>query len=184
MRALCYRMKCVAVILCVCAIIGLDYATCADDHSVFTDAVESADIKRTDDFVEIVKKISKGVPGATRVLVEFTASVGRIDPYLLPGPWSILGFDSAGILGSHIWMLYEDVCSQKILCVHTLMRSEQLGLLPRPRLYHAILNRGAGLDVNAELAAVRAKLPGFGGGGAADAEYLRFQDLSTVRDDL
>ena len=77
---------------------------------------------------------------------------------------SILQMDSLGIYGSRIWCLYKDVCGESIPKAIAMLRAYQMGQLAgvtKEALLHGIDNRGAGLNVDAAVAAVQKALPGF-----------------------
>lgn len=120
----------------------------------------SAGLDMMDDVYATIYKLSEGNPGAIRVITEMMKTTAEIDPYTL-SPLNLLSFDSYGILGSKIWMLYKDVCKEKIVCVHGVMRSLQLGLESSKNIYHAIENRGKGLDAESVLEKVKKRLPNF-----------------------
>jgi len=130
-------------------------------YSEFEKAKNSAGLDMTDTVRDFVLKMSGLNPGALSVLVEFANTSAEIDPDAM-FPFNMLGFDSYGILNSKIWMLYKDVCKQDITCVHAVMRSLQLGIEKEEKVYHAIENRGEGLDTAALLVAVQGYLPKFG----------------------
>lgn len=113
-----------------------------------------------DDLIGVTTKLAEGNPGALRVLLEILQDGQAIDPYGAPF-LAVLLFDTFGIYGCRIWMLYKDVCKQSVSRTIALIRSVQLGLLDEATLHSAIDNYGAGLDVAAVLAKVQERLPDF-----------------------
>lgn len=59
------------------------------------------------------------------------------------------------------------VCGQDIVKTHAVLRAQQLGLVSAAAVAHATDNRGAGIDVDALVAAVRERLPNFAPSNAA-----------------
>ena len=112
--------------------------------------------------VDALTKLSEGNPGAANVLMLFVQHNDNIDPDAVGG--GFLGtfmFDTLGIYGSRIWMLYKDVCNQDIVEVMVVLRGWQLGYLSKDVLDHAIDNRGQGLDKEELFAMVKKRLPAF-----------------------
>jgi hypothetical protein len=92
-------------------------------------------LNREDSVLDAIGKLSKGNPGATRVL---TKLLSECDSFV---EWSTIMvlLDELNIYGSEIWLLYKDVCECDIAKVITALRSCQLGLITHDELHDAIL---------------------------------------------
>ncbi len=114
--------------------------------------------------VDVFHAISEGNPGALRVCMELFERAASIDPdSVMGGLGALLNLDSRGIYGSRVWMFYKNVCGCDPAKLLALLRAVQLGLgLTDAALNHAIDNRGDGIDVDALVAAVKARLPRLG----------------------
>ena len=118
-------------------------------------------IKLHDSFQDIFVKMSDGNPGAVNVLMTIIQQGGGIDPTNMLGPLApILSLDSCAIYGSRIWMLWKDVCGQRLPEFLAVLRAWQLGILTRERLDASIDGREA-ICVETLLAQVRERLPNF-----------------------
>lgn len=106
--------------------------------------------------LDVIGKLSEGNPGAVRVLTEVYIRAKEIDPDVLDPLLTLCLFDSAGVYGCQVWMLYNDVCGGRIDLTLAVLRAWQLGMVPRAALLHAVENRGYGID----LASVRERLTG------------------------
>lgn len=114
------------------------------------DTVQSALIKMCD-----------GNPGGLNVLIEIMKVNGRVDPDdFMGGLGPILGLDMLGIYGSRIWILHKDVCGQDIVKTLTLLRANQLGILPEAEL-NRLIDSGESPDFSDILAKVQKELPNF-----------------------
>jgi len=96
------------------------------------------------------------------VCMQIMGKGAKIDPDAASPLLTLLSFDTLGIYGSRIWMLYKDVCKQDLTATLGMLRGWQLGFITKQQLIHAIDNYGDGLDVEAVLAQVRERLPDFG----------------------
>jgi hypothetical protein len=114
---------------------------------------------------DAIMAVSEGNPGAASVCCQALTHGKVIDPDSAFGGFGlILFFDSCGIYGSRIWMLYKDVCKGHLGTVFAIDRGYQLGQLAgagTAAINHAIDNYGEGLDLTAIVAAVQAELPNF-----------------------
>jgi hypothetical protein len=120
-------------------------------------------IQLEDSFLDIITKLSEGNPGALTVLITTFKENPTIDPDdAFENIGAILSFDSYGIYGSRIWMLFKDVCHQNIILMLACLRAVQLGLLSESVLQYAIDNYGQGLIPEDVLKQVQTKLPRFG----------------------
>jgi hypothetical protein len=113
---------------------------------------------------DVIYKLSDGLPGAIRVLMEIMHETESIDPDNMLGPVGVLCYlDSLGIYGSRIWMLYKDVCGQDLVKTLAMIRACQLGIISADALDLAIDGQH-NLDADTVLAQVREQLPEFGNG--------------------
>ncbi len=114
---------------------------------------------------QMIIAMCDGNPGAMNVLISIMKQGGQVDPDdAFQGLGTIMTMDTLGIYGHRIWGLYKDVCGQDLAKTIAMTRAHQLGQLAgvtKEKLLHAIDNRGAGLDVDAAVAAVKERLPNF-----------------------
>lgn len=119
-------------------------------------------IEITDSPMSMMTKLAEGNPGATNVLIQLFKESAKIDPDSTFQELSGLFFlDIYGIYGHRIWMFYKDVCSNNLVYMEAIMRAVQMGLMNEHKMYHAIDNRGDGIDLEDTLKKVREKLPDF-----------------------
>jgi len=119
-------------------------------------------IQGTDNGMDIIVKLSEGNPGAVRVCIEAMQHDPEIDPIgALGGLAPMLALDTIGIYESRIWMLYKDVCGERLPYFLAMLRGWQLGFLPEATLNAAIDNYGRGLDIDAIAAKVCERIPEF-----------------------
>lgn len=117
-----------------------------------------------DTTMDIYMKLSEGNPGAVSVLAQVTKGYTKIDPdSALASLSPLLSFDSHGIYGSKIWLLWKDVCGQCEVKLATLFRASQLGIMRHDLIHKAVQNEMAlgtfdFADLNAK---VREQLPDF-----------------------
>lgn len=119
-------------------------------------------IKLEDTGMSAVLKLSENIPGAIKVCAEILNNGKEIDPDgALGGVGILLMFDTFGIYGSRIWMLYKDVCKQDLVKTIAMLRAVQLGILNEEKLQCAISNYGKGIDIDDLHKKVRQRLPRF-----------------------
>jgi hypothetical protein len=112
--------------------------------------------------MDVVTKLAEGNPGAVTVMMEILQQQDEIDPDIAGmGVLGLLLFDTLGIYGSRIWMLYKDVCDSDISQVLCLLRGWQLGYLSDTEVNSAIDNDGKGIDKKEVFAKVQKRLPRF-----------------------
>ncbi len=140
-------------------------------------------IKATDTARDVFLKLSEETPnggafnpGGLNVCMQIMEKGAKIDPDCPFPLLALLSFDTLGIYGSRIWMLYKDVCKQDLTATLGMLRGHQLGFITKQDLNHAIDNYGDGLDVEAVLEQVRERLPEFGRTEEATADE---QDSAT-----
>ena len=114
---------------------------------------------------DIIIAMSAGNPGAINTCCLIINSGAKIDPdSALGGFGNLMDLDMLEIYGEKIYKLWDHVCNRDIVKVITVLRAYQLGQLAgvdAPAIYHAIDHHGAGLDLEAIVAAVKARLPNF-----------------------
>ncbi len=118
-------------------------------------------IQLTDTTQDVVVKLSDGNPGCMNVCVKILRDSAKIDPQSAGPLFTLLTFDTLGIYGSRVWMLYKDVCKENLTDTLGVMRGFQLGIITAPQLNHAIDNYGDGLDVKDVVTQVRERLSEF-----------------------
>lgn len=129
----------------------------------------TAIIKERDTLQEIVVKLSKGNPGAVRVLCEMLKETAFIDPDSLLGALTcLLQLDMMGIYGDGIWLLYKDICGEDLVKTIAVVRASQLGFIHPDKVVEAINCHRVAQPQAAEiypddlLAKVQERLPAFG----------------------
>lgn len=119
-------------------------------------------IEGSDNVMSMVMKLSEGNPGAMTVCMSAFKNAHAIDPIgALGGLAPMLAMDTLGIYGSRIWMLYKDVCGERLPYFLAMLRGWQLGYLAEAALHHAIDNCGEGIDVDAIAAKVCERISEF-----------------------
>lgn len=120
-------------------------------------------ITLSDTPMSAIMSLAEGNPGALTVLMRTMQEGGKIDPDAGYGEpfFIILSFDSLGLYGPKIWMLYKDVCKENLSKTLAMLRAWQLGFTTSEQVHHACDNHGAGLDVDALCARVKERLPNF-----------------------
>lgn len=119
-------------------------------------------IKLTDSMPEVMLKMSEGNPGALSVCMQVLTQGEKIDPdNMLKGLGVILSMDTLGLYGTAIWMLYKDVCQQNLRHMLAVLRGNQLGIVSKAQVMHAVQNRGEGLEVADVCQKVKERLPNF-----------------------
>jgi len=106
-------------------------------------------------------KMSEGNPGAASVLAMIIKESKVVDPDSVDGMMTVLHLDDLEVYGPRIWMLYKDVCGQRIEKTLGILRAHQLGFLGKGKLIHAIDNMGEGIDLEELLTKVKKELPKF-----------------------
>lgn len=122
-------------------------------------------IELTDSILDIVMKMSEGIPGAVTVLAQMIKDGAAIDPdSFMGGLSSVLLLDTWNIYGSDIWVLYKDVCQQNLTRTLGIIRAAQLGFLPSETLkeWAAGSSVPGQLLVDGYIADVCERLPAFG----------------------
>lgn len=92
-------------------------------------------IKGKESMMEVFTKMSEGNPGAVTTMMEIWEKSPTIDPdNLLGGLGPILAFDTYGIYGTDIYILWNDQCDRNTRELLMLMRATQLGFFSEARL--------------------------------------------------
>ncbi len=119
-------------------------------------------IEGSDNVMSMIMKLSEGNPGALTVCMSAFQNAYEIDPIgALGGLAPMLALDTLGIYGPRIWMLYKDVCGERLPYFLAMLRGWQLGLLLETTLNTAIDNYGKGIDVDSIAAKVCERIPEF-----------------------
>ena len=120
-------------------------------------------IELTDSVMDAIMKLSEGNPGAMTVCIELLEKGGKIDPdSALGGFGELLSLDTLGIYGSHIWMLFKDVCKENLIHTVGILRGHQLGYLKDSEIHHAIQHAGEGIKPDEIVERIQKRLPKFG----------------------
>ena len=110
----------------------------------------------------MLKKMSEGNPGGLRVCMDILTHTPKFDPTnAIGGIGPILLLDTLGIYGSRIWMLYKDVCGERLPYCLATIRGFQLGIVSKADLNYAIDNYGDGINVEEIAAKVCERIPEF-----------------------
>lgn len=123
-------------------------------------------IELTDNLMDIALGMAEGNPGAISVIMNLIKQNEAVDPDSAFGPYSsLLSLDSMGIYGSHIWVLFKDVCSQDTVWLIGLLRARQLGFISEKELIEAANYEGyrarVEIDVPGLVQKVCERLPNF-----------------------
>ena len=111
---------------------------------------------------EVLIKMAEGNPGGLTLMMKIMQFGGEIDPDgALGGFGAVLSFDTLGIYGSRIWMLYKDVCDSNLSLTLAVIRAHQLGYISQQDIDRAIDNYGEGLNLDDIKTKVSERLPNF-----------------------
>ncbi len=113
--------------------------------------------------------MSDGNPGALNVLIAMGTQVPVIDPANVFAQLAgMMLLDGAGIYGSRIYLLHNDLCDRSMVKVVTILRCIQMGLIPREGVYEWLdqCDTGPTPSINFEsyYSALKVKLPDFNPG--------------------
>lgn len=110
-------------------------------------------------------------PGALTACMALVERGGIIDPDdAMGGLANLLDLDNLNIWDERIYLLWNDVCGRDLAKMIAVLRAYQLGQLAgatKEAIDHAIDHRGAGLDMDAIMAAIKERLPNFNPATAA-----------------
>jgi hypothetical protein len=126
-------------------------------------------VELTDTPPSMMAKMADGNIGALTVMLALWKDTHTIDPQsALEGLGPILALDDMGIYGSHIWILYKDICGQDLRNLIGVLRARNLGHCSGNDILQAIATRESSnrrgeitLDVPALVAKVVADLTEF-----------------------
>jgi len=113
--------------------------------------------------LDVIKAMGGGNPGALRACMELLSKGKEVDPDAVPdgGLNSLLILDELRIYEERIYMLWNDVCERDVGKMIAVLCAHQLGVVDTNTLNHAIDNRGAGINLDAVVKAVKSRLPNF-----------------------
>lgn len=104
--------------------------------------------------------MSGGNPGAIQVILESVRVGHEVDPEGM-GAWGfVLNLDELEVYDNLIWRLYKSLCGEDIAKSMALVRSVQMGVLPREKFQEA-LDKKTTLDIDEVLRGLRERLPSF-----------------------
>lgn len=119
-------------------------------------------ISLDDSIEQIVTKLSDGNPGSISVIVQLLKGEAAIDPdTAVPGLGTLFYFDSFGIYGSDIWVLFKDVCGGKLVNLVALFRGFQLGLVNRAQIEDSLKLGESVVDLKDLIIKIKLQLPNF-----------------------
>lgn len=92
-------------------------------------------IELTDNLTDIIVKMAEGNPGAATAMMEIYTKGAEIDPQVaLGGLGAIMLFDTFGIYGTEIYVIWSDKCKKDTRLTLMLLRAVQLGLMSESKL--------------------------------------------------
>ena len=92
-------------------------------------------IALSDSVMSAVIKMAEDNPGAMAAMMEIFNHHDAIDPQAaMGGMGTIMLFDTWGIYGAGIYVIWNDKCGRDVRRMLVLVRSVQLGLLPKRKL--------------------------------------------------
>ncbi len=81
-----------------------------------------------DTTMDVVVNMSEGNPGALNCIMQILTEHEAIDPQaLMGGLGAVMMFDTWGIYGSHVYVLFNDHCKSDVRRLLMLIRATQLG---------------------------------------------------------
>lgn len=88
---------------------------------------------------QMIIEMSDGIPGCLFVLMDLYTKSPEIDKAnALAGFGPIVALDSYRIYGSDVWILYKDICGEKLYKLIAILRAMQLGNLPEETVHTLI----------------------------------------------
>ena len=92
-------------------------------------------ITLTDTLISAITKMSDGNPGALNTMMEIMSNHDQIDPQaVMGGIGAIMMFDTLGIYGTDIYVLFNDKCKRDVRRLLMLLRATQMGLFSCDKL--------------------------------------------------
>lgn len=115
---------------------------------------------------DTIYSLTEGNPDSVRAVCSAISAAQIVDPQNILGQVGpLLVLDECHIYGEEIWVLYHDICHDRVGEFIAVLRAVQLGILGRGQLDSALndLRRGEphGLDVPEIITKVRARLNQF-----------------------
>lgn len=108
-------------------------------------------IELVDSFLDVMVKMSEGNPGACVALAELANASTKIDPQSAFGGFSpAIAFDSHGIYGSSIYIIWSDKCGRDARKTLMLLRAVQLGLFPKSKLQEMAADQARKINLTTE----------------------------------
>ena len=99
------------------------------------DEMNNSRIQFTDTMMDAMMKIGEGNPGAMGAIMDIMEKCEAIDPQSAMGRLSpLLSFDTHGIYGTAVYIIYNDKCGRDARKVLVLLRAVQLGIMPESKL--------------------------------------------------
>jgi hypothetical protein len=91
-----------------------------------------------DTMMSAVAKLADGNPGAAQALMSLSINAAKIDPQSFGGALGpLLSFDSHGIYGTDIYILWSDICNKNASKTLAVLRAVQLGMFDERTLKDA-----------------------------------------------
>lgn len=88
-----------------------------------------------EEFIELVKVVSQGNPGALTAMGELYINAEKIDPDHKDGKYApVLMLGRFKLRGGKIWQLYKNVCGESPHRMMVLLRATQLGYITQAEL--------------------------------------------------
>lgn len=117
-------------------------------------------LQLTDTFLEIMHKMTDGNPGAAMALMKLFEDTPKIDPQSAFGGLSApMSFDTHGIYGTDIYIIWNDKCGQDSRKVQVLLRAVQLGFMSESKLVEMAKDQSRQIDLSeSEWADIDAKV--------------------------
>lgn len=85
--------------------------------------------------MDVLVKMAEGNPGALTAMMDILEKHDAIDPQaFMGGLGAIMTFDTYGIYGTEIYILWNDKCGKDVRKLLMLLRACQLGFLPSEKL--------------------------------------------------
>lgn len=87
-------------------------------------------IELTDTTMDVLVKMAEGNPGAIGAMLDIMDKHDAIDPQAaLGGLGALMAFDTHGIYGTEIYIIWNDKCDKDVRRVLLLLRAVQLGFM-------------------------------------------------------
>jgi hypothetical protein len=104
--------------------------------------------------MDVMVKMAEGNPGAMTALMELGEASAKVDPqsaFASMGPIGVaLSFDTHGIYGSSIYIIWSDKCGRDARKTLVLLRAVQLGILSESKLQAMAADQMRQVDLTGE----------------------------------